>query len=158
MFDKKLPLQILIVSLALALYQPVWSMGLKASGEIFFDNVKIGKKYRLSEHKKKFYRVTASEQAQAQIALDITLPVQGDKLPEGFEALPELKWLKLSESRFPLEPGIEKSIDIELALPKNRNFAGKKYFAFIWARSIAQENTFALSIAVKSKLYITVSR
>jgi len=127
-------------------------IGIRARfAEAPIENLEIGKTYTLSELGRALYTVINAGDTELNIETIVEVP-STDSLVEGYEPIPDVSWVKVVPDKFKLSPQEEMKAEVVISIPNDKKFAGKKYQAMLWSRSVG---TGIFSVGVKSRLKFT---
>ena len=147
-------LYLLPVVCMLCLSTYVYAGGLStAFGEIVFRDVEMG--FRRSNSMEAEYGSPLTIQNTSDRDLDLKIePIypREDELVEGYEAIPDLSWITVEQQDFHVPAGTEAATDIIITVPMAAEYAGKKYQAYIWSRTVG----LSLGAGLKSRLLFSV--
>ena len=86
------------------------------------------------------------------LKMELLFP-EASELKEGFEAIPDLGWIKLDKAEFTgIKPGEAATTDVIISIPDDRQYQGKKYQVFIWSHTVGR----SIGVGLKSKLLISI--
>ena len=131
------------------------SVGMRTRfGEVYVKNLKIGMTYSLDKLINFPLRITNESDS----ALDINSTVIGVSTAEvkpGFEPIPNINWVKLSQQHFPsVQPMHEAVTDVIISIPNDKGLLGRKFEVDIWSRSSGAKGMF--ESALKSRLLLFI--
>ncbi len=94
--------------------------------DVILSNMKVGMVYSLKQEKGLPYTVTNLSEEPIDIEIIVQKPLP-QELQEGYEAVPDISWVKVFPTVFRLEPGEKMNCDIIISIPddekyKNRHF------------------------------------
>ncbi len=122
-------------------------------GEIFLDDVELGKIYDVEEMSGLVLMITNTSGREQSFSLQSrTVENSLATLTEEYEDAPDASYLKFSENEFSLPPEGTKSIKIFLEFPPRVEYSGKRYMFVIHAY-VADEK---VTTGVYSRLYASI--
>lgn len=140
----------------LGISNPLQAGGLSTQlGEVVIENLQVGKSYNLKELANVSLIVTNTSEFTVHLKME---PLQsGDsELKQGSAPIPDISWVKLSESTFTLAPSDKAISDIILSIPDEDQYLGKKYQVMIWSHTLAgSESGMFLAYGLKSRIIFT---
>ena len=149
----------IIVIFLIATGLPLYSAGsLSATGELYFENLVVGKIFHANEEGKNLFRLTNNTDQDIVLRID---PIVADKglLRKGFEKLPDMHWVKTDVSTLKLSPGQVGSVDVIISIPYKKKFMGKKYQFHIWSRIIpSNKGSIKVSAGTESVFLVTTAK
>lgn len=119
-------------------------------GEIVINGLETGKEYNLNALTASF-TIKNNFDGQAILKIEVLQP-KPEELKPGYEALPDISWVKLDKSEIEIAAGKEKIINIRLAIPKDEKHKGKKYQFWVWSYTTGK----AVGVGLKSRILIIV--
>ena len=142
------------VCLAILTEGTAGAIGLATSfGEVFVSNIPLGSTISLREMTGAVYRVTNTSLSPSEISMTVKAPEEADTLKPGYEPIPDIGWVTLSENNAYLAANQEKVADVLFNIPKDEKYVDKKYqFHILAAQKTA--GTSMLAVAIKSRLLI----
>ena len=138
-----------ILALCIFLFSPnfLYAGGLSTTFvQVKLENLEPGKNYSVKNLKNKTLKVrNTTEGITTDIEIELEKP-KGANLAPGYEPIPDLSWIKIQKSYFKkIGPGESAETDIAIKIPKNSQFYGKKYQAYIYSHT-AGEETFRMGL------------
>jgi hypothetical protein len=134
--------------------QPAFAGGLSTPfGEVLVENLPIGRDYSLEKEAKTPLVVNNTSGIAVSLKIEILTP-QESELKEGFQPIPDVSWVKLSQTEFVVEPGEAAKTDVIISIPDKEKYRGGKYQVFIWSHTVGR----AVGVGLKSKLLFTVEQ
>ncbi|MCX5713240.1 MAG: hypothetical protein NT033_00160 [Candidatus Omnitrophica bacterium] len=85
------------------------------------------------------------------LKLEILIPKE-EEVQQGYEPLPDIKWITLENSSFTVEPNDEAETDVIINIPYDRQYIGRKFHVFILSCTTGA----SLGLGLKSKLLFSV--
>lgn len=143
-----------IFVLAICIAHPYlsYAYGLKTGfGKVILENVPMAKAYSMREDSNFPLVVKNESPRQIKLKLEVLIPEESE-VQEGYEAIPDAKWITLEEDMFTVEPGGEAETDVIIHVPDNEEYLGRKFHVFIWSHTIEE----SLGLGIKSKLLFKV--
>jgi len=125
-------------------------------GEVRLENLKIGASYNMKDMARKPYRVTYRGESEVEIAVEVLAPRE-DELKDGYEAIPDLSWVKVTNDRFFLGPGESAYSDVVITIPDDKKYFGKRYQAHIHAHSVGAVQG-VIGLALTSRVMIGIAQ
>lgn len=112
------------------------AMGLRSNfGMLFLENLGVGKTYSIFDLAAEPLKVVNVSDSTVDLEIEIGYPAQHQLRP-GFEAIPDISWVKLEKSSFRLEPGQMALADFTISIPKDENYVNKMYQFYIWSHVV----------------------
>ena len=127
------------------------------TGEIILSNVPLGSIYSLETHARQSYRLQNTSDAPIDASITIAVPNKKDHLVSGYEPLPNADWVRVTQERARLAPAEEIKTDLLFKVPMDAKYSGKKFQAFVWAKSAPSGQTTTISAGLKSRLLINLA-
>ncbi|OGS20173.1 MAG: hypothetical protein A2252_11020 [Elusimicrobia bacterium RIFOXYA2_FULL_39_19] len=153
---KKLIISVLLTS---GLYNPAFSAGLSTPcGAMYLGNLKIGQTYSLQQCLGFPFNVTYNGQSMADIKLELQAPTTTSA--DGFEPIPDLKWVSIQKDNFSLDPGQTAETDALITIPNDEKLMGKKYRILIYPYSGVPKESgpgIAFGVGLKCKLDLEIA-
>jgi hypothetical protein len=109
------------------------SMGVQFP-DIVLEKLDLGAAYNLRQLKGIPYVVMNKSDVPLDIQVEVQVPQKKD-LKEGYEAIPDTRWLKVLPNKFRLEAGDVAPADVILAIPADASLSGRHFQAHLHARS-----------------------
>jgi len=134
----------------------VQARGLSTSlGEVVVENLQVGQTYSLKQLANLRLTVTNNSDDSVALKMDILSP-DSSQLKKGSSPIPDILWLKLSQSAFVLGPNEIALSDITLSIPDENRYLGKKYQVAIWSHTVALAGSaMSLGLGLKSRIIFT---
>lgn len=137
-----------------AVYVPGWAIGVASPfGEVVIKNAPVGTEIKLRDYVGVPYRIINTS-LTPEILEVLVLNGATEQLREGYENIPDPKWVWLSKSEFDLGAGGEGLADVFISIPKDDKYLGKKYQVQLWGRTKAGSSGRLLGTGVQSRLLI----
>lgn len=135
------------------LYQYSNGVGLATTfGEITLTDLKIGCTYSI-----KAFGVTNTGSKPVTIKIDVASP-HVTQLKSGYEAIPDVNWIKLEKSRFEnVSPGHSIETDIFVVIPESTFFLGKKYQAYLYSYIDPAPLMAVVTVGLNTRLLLEIS-
>ena len=120
--------------------------------EVKIENLSIGTSYSTTKEAGLPLNVVNTGDEPIDLKVDILLPEQSE-LKEGFEPIPDIGWITLENDEFKgVKPKDSAIADVNISIPDDPKYLGKKYQVFIWSHTIGKR----IGVGLKSKLLITI--
>lgn len=140
----------------LGISNPLQAGGLSTQlGEVVIENLQVGKSYNLKELANLSLIVTNTSEFTVNLKIE-ALQSGDSELKQGSAPIPDISWVKLSESTFTLAPSYKAISDIILSIPDEDQYLGKKYQVMIWSHTLGgSEGGMFLAYGLKSRIIFT---
>jgi hypothetical protein len=122
-------------------------------GEVVVRNLKIGQTYSLYKLVNLPLRVINTGDADVDLSIE-TIESTSDTLRAGYEALPNVEWIKVETSSFTLGPNREASSDLILSIPNDPKLLGRRFEGHIWSHTRSLHGTYGVGIISRLMLHI----
>ncbi len=127
--------------------------------DVIMEYVVPGKIYNLRTMRNLPYRVVNSGGGPADVTVQAEIP-QANQLKPGYEAVPDLSWVRTVPDKLRLEAGQTGVVDIILQVPDDPQYAGRNFQAHILCRTAdpppGETTGLAFLTALQSRLRFTV--
>ena len=145
--------RILLVFLAVFFFvQPAFAGGLSTTfGEVLVENLPLGRDFSMEKEANVPLIITNTSSNKVRLRIDVLLP-QESELKEGFEAIPDIKWIGLKQKEFLVKPNQSAKTDVIISIPYDEAYLGKRYQVYIWSHTVGR----AIGVGLKSKLLFTI--
>lgn len=121
--------------------------------EVTLENLEIGKSYSTKEVAKLPLVVVNTGNEPIDLKIELLMP-QSEELKEGFQAIPDLGWIKLEQTDFrEIQPNEAATCDVIISIPGEAQYQGKKYQLFIWSHTVGRR----IGVGLKSKLLFSIT-
>ena len=117
-------------------------------------DVKPGKKYSVKEIHGKPVKVKNTGENKTTIEIEVVKSSESE-LKEGYEKIPDVKWLNIIDKKFDIEPNKWGRTNLILEVPKKKKYYGKKYQAYLLIKTAGKSKVQA---CLKSKILISVEK
>ena len=130
--------------------------------DVFIDNLKIGGSYNLTQTASYPMWVSWKGDSKVRIKIEPVYPRQDD-LKTGYEVVPDVSWVKLSQDEFELLPDETKETDVTISIPDDKKYLGKKYQCYLHITAFPPEDErrasggMAFALAVKGKVLFGIA-
>jgi len=136
--------------------QSAFSIGLSVTwGEIRVDNLKIGGTYNIKEIAKLPFQVFYRGEKPVEIKIEPRTATKNELKP-GYEPLPDISWLKITNDRFLLGPNESGYTDVIITIPNDKQYLGKKFQAYLETHTIGAAGKY-IGLALDSRILISIS-
>jgi hypothetical protein len=126
-------------------------------GDVLIENLGIGRTYNLRELAGTPMKVTNTGLQTIDLRIDVTIPgedfIKQGRLEKGFEPIPAVDWVSLSQSQFMVPSGASAYTDVIIKIPDDPSLYGRKFQASIFSRGV---NRGFLNLGVWSHLMMTI--
>jgi hypothetical protein len=126
-------------------------------GDVLIENLGIGQTYNLRDLAGTPMKVTNTGMATVNLSMDVIVPtasfITAQRRDMGFEPIPSIGWVTLSQSQFMVPSGESAYTDVIIKIPNDPKYYGKRYQADIYSRTVG---TNFLQVGVWSHLQITI--
>ena len=129
-----------------------------ATGEIIINNAPMGTIYSLETYQHQSYRLQNTSDKPIDVTLEISVPSTKDSLAGGYRPWPDANLIGITKNHARLAPTEEIRADILFKLPQDSKYLGKKFQAYVWAKSVPVGGNVAVAAGLKSRLLINVGR
>ena len=116
-------------------------------GKVVLEDVPIGKTYSMRKDSKFPLVIKNESDKSVNLRLEVLIPKEGE-IQQGYEPLPDDRWITLENSIFTVEPNGEAETDVIINIPDDRQYLGRKFHVFILSCTTGE----SLGIGLKSKL------
>lgn len=137
---------------------PIGYASLEASGlstgfsEVVLDNLMIGKTYSTNETVNLPLLVVNTGAEAVDLKIEVIM-AEPSELKAGYEAMPDLSWIKLEKADFKeILPNEAAKTDVIISIPNDKRYSGKKYQVFIWTYTVGRK----VGVGLKSKLLFSI--
>lgn len=131
------------------------TMGLRSKfAEVHVEKLKIGKTYSLAELVNLPLRVTNTGTESLDLGIEVVAPRVAGEFREGYEPIPDTRWIRVERSSFTVPPGIEAATDVIISIPNDPALLGRRFVVYIWTHSENLSNT---GIGLKGRLLLSIS-
>ena len=96
--------------------------------------------------------VTNRSESTVDLAIDVIAPSATELLP-GYEIIPDTAWVKIVLSTFTLAAHTSAVTDIQITVPKDAKFYGKKFQVYIWSHTILPPSK-NIGVGLQSRLLL----
>lgn len=122
-------------------------------GEVLVENLPLGKAYSMGKEAKLPLIITNTSNNKVSLKIEVLLP-QESELKRGFEPIPDINWIELSQKEFVIGPAQSAKTDVIISIPGDEQYLGKKYQVWIWSHTVGR----AIGVGLKSKLLFTIKQ
>jgi len=129
--------------------------GLKTTfGEVKIEDLQTGKASSIKEASGLLLEVINTGHEPIDLKMEVILP-ENSELKQGYEAIPDISWLKLDKTEFKaVKPNESAITDIVISVPNDEVYSGKNYQVFIWSHSTGK----GVGVGLKSKLLLSIAK
>ncbi|MDD5174142.1 MAG: hypothetical protein PHV48_04885 [Candidatus Omnitrophica bacterium] len=120
-------------------------------GKVILENVPIGKAYSMRRDSKFPLVIKNESDERVNLKLEVLIPKEGE-VQQGYEPLPDIKWIMLENNSFTVDPNGEAETDVIIDIPDDNQYLGRKFHVFILSCTTGE----SLGIGLKSKLLFSV--
>ena len=120
-------------------------------GEVVVDDLAVGKAYSMKNDAKFPLSIKNTSSQTVSLLLEVLYPEKSE-LKKGYEAIPDVSWIKLEQNSFEVAPEASATTDVIISVPDKKKYSGMKYQVYIWSHTIGK----AIGVGLKSKLLLTV--
>ncbi len=128
-------------------------------GDVLIENLGIGQTYNLRDLAGTPMKVTNTGAATVSLAMDVMATTDSfittRRKEAGFEPVPSLDWVSLTQSQFLVPSGESAYTDVVIKIPNDPALYGRKFQADIYSRTVG---TGFLQVGVWSHLQMTIVR
>lgn len=152
-------LRILTIALLCITTYTVASYGarlLTRLAKVHIQNLDVGADYSSKELGNFTVDVFNDSELNFDVVMEVMAPNKAE-LEQGYEAIPDVSWIKLEQDKFNVTPQHWISAPVSISIPDNKEYLGKKYQAYILSRTLSPEGQIGLGIGLKSKVMITIN-
>jgi len=144
---------ILIILISIFIYNHyAFAGGLSTTfGKVLVEDLPVGKAYSMEQESKTPLIITNTSSQKVKLVIKLLYPHESE-LEEGFEPVPDIEWIELSQTEFTIEPGESAKTDVIIHIPDEEQYRGKKYQMYIWSHTTGT----SIGVGLKSKLLFTV--
>ncbi len=121
--------------------------------EVEVKGLKIGRTYSLKDLVNFPLRITNSGDVATDIKVSVWPPGNGEG-KQGYEPIPNINWIHLSQSTFTIYPGMDGVTDVIISIPNDPKLLGRRFIAYLWSES---QNKGFLGVGLKSRILISIS-
>ncbi|MEW6103968.1 MAG: hypothetical protein AB1630_09210 [bacterium] len=119
-------------------------------GEAVLDGLVMGQDYNLRELGLPFTVINTGDE-EIELVIEPVIP---DSPKQGYEPIPEISWVNISQTSFNLKPKERALSDIIIKIPEDKSHIGKKYQVNIWSHT--KEELGAISVGLSSRLLLHI--
>lgn len=123
--------------------------------EVVVNNLSIGKNYTIGQKVSRQLRVRNKGKDSIELKMEILVPSKSE-LKEGYEPIPDVSWIELEKDYFSVEPSKDAVTDVNVTIPRDKKYLGKKYQAYIWSHTAGKGNL-PIALGLKSRLLLEIS-
>jgi hypothetical protein len=132
--------------------------GLKTDfGDVYIDNVGIGKTYNLRDLAGTPLKVTNIGMHTVNLTIDVQIPTEKMITPfrweAGYRPIPAIDWVTLGQSQFIVPSGESAYTDVIIKIPDDPKLYGKKFQASIYSRT---KGTNMIQVGVWSHIALAI--
>ncbi len=142
---------VLVVLLSLASMAKAGGLATEL-GEVVIQNLEPGKTYNLTEIASLPLVVINTGDSQIDLIIEPQIPT---KVKEGYESIPDIKWVKVSQDTFTLSPNGRAITDIIISIPDKKDYLGKCFHVDIWSHAGASPGM--ISLGLISRILFTIT-
>jgi hypothetical protein len=144
---------VVIILASMAIYTGAcYADGLRTGfGKVVLENVPIGKTYSMRKDSKFPLVIKNESDKRVNLKLEVLIPKEGE-VQQGYEPLPDIKWITLENNSFTVVPNGEVETDVIINVPYDKQYVGRKFHVFILSCTTGE----SLGIGLKSKLLFSV--
>ncbi len=121
--------------------------------EVEVKGLKIGRTYSLQDLVNFPLRISNTGNEAIDIKVSVWPPRHGEG-KTGYEPIPNINWIHLSQSTFTIYPGMDGVTDVVISVPNDPKLLGRRFIAYLWSES---QNKGFLGVGLKSRLLISIS-
>jgi len=111
-------------------------VGLRSNfGMLGLENLRIGKTYSIFNLTSQPLKVVNTTDKTVDLEIEVGYP-DTYQLRNGYEAIPDISWVKLEKSEFRLEPGQIAVADFNISVPNDDKYVNKRYQFYIWSHVV----------------------
>lgn len=121
--------------------------------DVILSGLRPGMVYSLKKEQKLGFKVMNNSAGPIEVEVVIE-PPEKRFLKEGYEAIPDPAWVKVTPQRFILGPGETSDCDMVISVPVGEEYLNRHFQASLITQTVAEPNVkgVAISIALQSKL------
>jgi hypothetical protein len=140
-----------VIAALLAVFPRAEASGLRTPlGEVVIRNLKIGQTYSMYKLLNLPMRVVNTGDENIDLKIVTVRPTM---LNEGYEEVPSLDWVRLSQSTFTVAPNREANTDITITIPNDPGLLGRRFQEDIWTHSLDPR---ALQVGLQSHILLQI--
>ncbi|MBA3065918.1 hypothetical protein KJ633_05480 [bacterium] len=125
--------------------------------EVILKDLQVGKSYSTKETAHMPLSVINNGNAAVDLKIDVLLP-RPDNLKQGYEAIPDVDWIKIEKDFFPnLCAGEQAVTDVIVTIPNNKKHCGKKYQVYLRSHTVGKKGL-AIAVGLRSRLLFIISQ
>jgi hypothetical protein len=121
--------------------------------EVEVKNLKIGMTYSLQKIVNLPLRISNTGSEAVDLKVTVWPPGNGEGKP-GYEMIPNINWISLSQSTFTVYPNMDGATDVIVHVPNDPKLLGRRFIAYLWTES---QNKGFLGVGLKSRLLLSIS-
>ncbi|NTV52616.1 MAG: hypothetical protein HGA76_06350 [Candidatus Firestonebacteria bacterium] len=139
----------------LSLVPSFWALSSNYA-EVFFENLRIGNTYDLSELTNMPFTLGNGQNKVIDMKIEVLKPLK-NQLRSGFEPIPDVKWVVVKDTRFTVAAKGTFKTSIKLIIPNQKKYLGKKYQVCIETAEVHTEGGINVAFAVTSKILFSTA-
>jgi hypothetical protein len=120
-------------------------------GEIVIEKLETGKSYDLNKYAGAPFTIVNNFDSDVNLQLKVLQP-QPNELKPGYEAIPDVSWVKLEKEEINIGGLKKEVVNVKLTIPNDKKYAGKKYHVWIWTYTSGQ----AMGVGLKSRILFAI--
>lgn len=121
-------------------------------GEVFIQNLKLGETYSVRELAKIPFKITSTMPHPIELHVKVLVPALED-VKSGYEPVPDPSWVKVTPDLLSIMANKSVEADIQISIPPDKQYIGKKYEAFIWSYTTSG----VVGLGLRSRLLFSIS-
>ncbi|MFH1367641.1 MAG: hypothetical protein ABII64_00805 [Elusimicrobiota bacterium] len=131
---------------------------LSATGELFLENLRIGRTYHVKDLGKDLFKISNNSDRELELTIEPVLP-EKSLLRKGYKSLPSARWIKTDVDKLKLSPGQVGLIDVIISIPREKKYIGKKYQFHIWSKTAPVKGSgVKVATGIESIFRITIAK
>lgn len=126
----------LVLGLVVTLSATAEAFGLRTPFiEVNMGCLKPGHTFSVVEIRKLPLSVTNVGDEPVELAIEVVRP-SVNQLRKGYEAIPDINWIRLQQNRFRVGPGKNAITDVFISVPDDKRYLGHRYQAWLWSHTV----------------------
>jgi hypothetical protein len=122
---------------------------------VILENLSIGGNFNMTQIKNLPLTIINNSTIEMPMQVEVEAPSEAELQP-GYEAIPDVTWVKILPNQFKLGPGARNLSDIVISIPNDPGLIGKSYQVMFWAHSV-QQGFLGVGVRVRVRFSIATS-
>jgi hypothetical protein len=125
--------------------------------EVLVENLQIGMVYNLTQITQMPLETNNASEETINVQVE---PIKPDTPIAGYEAIPSADWVKINSSEFALGPNGKHTSDIQISIPKDKKYLGKRFQVDIFSHMASKtidRNFMKVKLGVRGRLLFSIA-